>query len=155
MFAPEISSTGAYLEHLLRRHANYERLLVLISVIVPLIIPFIWYYPLVTLFDRRKTEVRVLEATGKKRRTIRGCFAVEGALVGASAFAAVLALCLPAMLIFKVLCFICKLPIEFSFGAIKMSTLLTAAAISASCALVSFGICYATTSTGRIKKKRK
>ena len=155
MFSPEISSMGAYLEHLLRRHANYERLMLLIGIIVPLIIPFIWYYPLVTLFDRRRTEVRVLEATGKKRRTIRGCFFVEGALVGASAFGAVLALCLPAMLIFKALCFICKLPLEFSFGSMRISTILIAAAASALCSVVSFGICYATTSTGRIKKKRK
>lgn len=144
-YLPAVSSTGGYLEHLLRRNANYSSLIMLISSIIPLIVPFIWYYPLATLHDRRRTEYSMLNAMGKNRRHVRLCFIIEGALVSICAFLTVMILCRPAMLVFKFICDRCHLPIEFDYGALSISVLLAAALFSALCAAVSFAICYTVT----------
>lgn len=150
---PSVSSTGEYLDHLLRKNANYSTIIMLISLIVPLIIPFIWYYPLATLFDRRRTELYVLHSMGKKKRTVRACFLFEGAAVTLTAFASVFLLCYPAMFIFKTVCSYFKLPLEFEYSYLSLSVLLVAAAASAVCAAVAFALCFATTK--HKKKTRK
>lgn len=141
-YMPVVSSTGGYLEHLLRKNANYSALIMLISSIIPLIVPFIWYYPLATLHDRRKTEYKMLDAIGKKRSHVRLCFIIEGILVSLCAFLTVAILCRPAMLVFKLICNWCNLPIEFDYSALSAEVLLTAALFSAICAAVSFAVCY-------------
>lgn len=150
-----VYSNGNYLTHLLRTSANYEVIMRLIGLIIPLIIPFIWYYPLATLFDRRKSEIRVLEAIGKKRRTIGACLLFEGAAVTLCAFLAVILLCLPTTFVFKTVCVLCELPLEFEYRFLSLPVLLTAGALSAVCAAICFCICCATTSSGRIKKRSR
>ncbi len=153
-YKPTVSSTGNYLQYLLRKNANYENVLMLTALIIPLIVPFIWYYPLATLFDRRRTELRVLEAMGKTRRKIRACFMGEGILVSLCAFLAVFVLCAPAMFVFKWVCRLAKLPLSFEYSYLSLPLLLLAGTLSAICALVSFAVCYLGTSSGRIKKRR-
>ncbi len=155
--APVISSTGEYLKFLLKKNANYQSVILLISTIIPLVVPFLWYYPLASLFDRRRNEIMVLRAMGKKKRTVRASFLHEGVLVSITAFLSVILMCAPAMLIFKTVCSLAKLPLEFEYKYLSLSTLAVAGAFSAVCAFISFWICYATTSsrkkTGKIRRK--
>ena len=143
--SPTVISKGAYVEYLLRRNANYSTIMMLISLLVPLIIPFIWYYPLSTLFERRRTELSLLRALGKKRAEIFRSFALEGALVSALAFLSVFVLCYPAMFIFKLVCKWCSLPLAFEYGNLTLAVLVIAAAFSAICAALSYAICYIAT----------
>ena len=154
-FVPKLSSTGNYLEYLLRKNANYSTIIMLISIIVPLIVPFIWYYPIATLFDRRKSELYVLRAMGKSKGTLLRCFITEGALVSIASFLTVMLLCYPAMFVFKSVCTLCKLPLEFDYSYLSLPALLAAGMFSALCAAVSFAICYMTTAKGRSKKPRR
>ena len=144
-YLPRVVSTGGYLEYLLRKSANYSTLIMLISAIIPLIVPFIWYYPLATLQERRRTELEMLRAMGKRRRTIHACFGLEGLLVSLCAFVTVLLLAYPTMLVFKSVCVIAKLPLEFDYVNLTLPVLLIACAFSAVSAAVSFAICYAAT----------
>jgi ABC-type lipoprotein release transport system permease subunit len=141
--APKVTAKGSYVDYLLRKNANYSTIMMLISMLVPLIIPFIWYYPLSTLFDRRRAELQLLRAFGKKRGQIRRSFALEGILVSTAAFVSVLLMCYPAMFIFKQVCKWCKLPLTFEYGNLTLTTVILAAAFSALCAAVSFAVCYA------------
>ncbi len=144
-----ISSTGNYLQHLLKSNSNYSTVLSLISLIIPLIIPFIWYYPLASFFDRRKTEVRLLHTFGKKRATVAACYAIEGLLLAVSAFLVTVVLCVPAMGIFKAVCTLGKLPLEFEYSFVSPSAVCMAAGACALCAFVAFCVCALST-----KKKK-
>ncbi len=152
---PSVSSSGEFLQHLLRKNANYSAIIKVISILVPLIIPFIWYYPLSSLFDRRRTELVILNAFGKKKSTVRSCFFFEGSLVTLSAFASVFLLCYPAMLAFKVICTLFKMPIEFEYQYLSIEHLLFAAGVSALCAAISFAVCFTTTKKKKSKKTRR
>ncbi len=143
--SPTVISKGAYVEYLLRRNANYSTIMMLIGMLIPLIIPFIWYYPISTLFDRRRTELSLLRAFGKKRSQIFRGFALEGILVSVSAFLSIIVLCYPAMFIFKLICNWCKLPLAFEYSDLTLAVLLVAATFSALCAAVSFVVCYIAT----------
>ncbi len=151
---PTVSSTGSYLQYLLRRNSNYESSLALVSSILPLLIPFIWYYPTATLFDRRRTEIAVLVSVGKKKRKIRAAFILEGIFAAIAAFAAVLLLCLPCMWVFKTVCTFAKLPLSFEYEFISLPILMGAGAFAALCAFLSMLVCYCTTASGRIKKSK-
>ena len=150
---PSVRSTGKYLEYLLRRSSNYASAVKLISLLSPLTVPFIWYYPLATLFDRRKNEIGILRAIGQKRSTIRMSFFKEGFFVTVTAFLAVMLLCYPSMLIFKIVSAVAKLPLEFEYAFLTPSVLLSAGAFSAICAAVSFAICFSSTFRSRKFKK--
>ncbi len=151
---PTLSSTGGYLEYLLRRNSNYESSLSLVALILPLLIPFIWYYPTATLFDRRRTEIAVLAYMGKTRKKIRGAFIAEGVFAALAAFVSVLLLCLPCMWVFKTVCTLAKLPLSFEYRFISLPALLLAAAFAALCAFVSMLVCYSSTASGSIKKSK-
>lgn len=150
---PSVRSTGKYLEYLLRRSSNYASAVKLISLLIPLTVPFIWYYPLATLFDRRKNEIGILRAIGQKRSTIRMSFFKEGLFVTVTAFLAVMLLCYPSMLVFKIVSAVAKLPLEFEYAFLTPSVLLSAGAFSAICAAVSFAICFSSTFRSRKFKK--
>lgn len=155
-FNPSVKSTGNYLDYLLRKNANYSTIITVIGLIVPLIVPFIWYYPIATLFDRRRSELYVLRTIGKSRKTLTASFATEGALVCIAAFLSVILLCYPAMFVFKTICTLCKLPLEFDYSYLSLPALLLAGAFTALCAAISFAVCYVTTaSKGRVKKPRR
>ncbi len=138
----EVISKGSYADYLLRKTANYATIMILIGTLVPLIIPFIWYYPISALFDRRRTELQLLRALGKKRSQIFKSFAIEGAIVSASAFASVVLFCYPALFVFSILCAICGLPMTLEVGKLTPLFMLAAAAFSALCAAISFVICF-------------
>ncbi len=150
-----IASSGEYLDYLIKKNSNYSAVISILLLLIPLIIPFIWYYPLASLFDRRRTELRTLEAMGKKKKSIAAAFGIECAMVSAFAFAAVLLLCMPSMLLFKTVCGLAALPLEFEYSYLSPAVLLAAGGISAACACVSFIVCYTTTSKGRIRKVRR
>jgi hypothetical protein len=97
----------------------------------------------------------VLNAIGKKKRTVRACYFFEGALVCAVAFASVFLLTFPAMFVFKTVCILAELPLEFEYSYLSLPILLTAAAISAVCAAISFAACYSTTFRKKVKKPRR
>lgn len=149
-----VTSTGEFLRQLLHKNANYSTILSLIAMIIPLIVPFIWYYPLSSLFDRRHTELYILEAIGKKRSHISRAFLVEGTLVCICAFITVIILCYPAMFFFKTVCNYCKIPLEFEYSALSVPVLMLAAVFSSTSAAISFAICTLSTMTRR-KKQRK
>ncbi len=151
---PTVSSTGGYLQYLLRRNSNYESSLALVSAILPLLIPFIWYYPTATLFDRRRTEIAVLASIGKKKRKIRTAFIIESIFAALAAFVAVLLLCLPCMWVFKTVCTLANLPLSFEYEFISLPMLIVTGAFAALCALVSILVCYGTTASGHIKKSK-
>ena len=140
-----VESKGAFVEYILRKNANYSTIMMLIGFLVPLIIPFIWYYPIATLFDRRRNEMLLLRAVGKKRSQIFASFAIEGSLVSLGAFLAVVLFCYPALLTFSAICAICGLPMTIDVNVLTPIVMLVAAAFSALCAAVSFAICYVTT----------
>ncbi len=154
LLRPSVSSTGSYLKYLLRRNSNYESSLSLISSILPLLIPFIWYYPTATLFDRRKAEIAVLSSLGKKKRKIRAAFIFEGIFAAMAAFAAVLLLSLPCMWAFKTVCTLAKLPLSFEYAFISLPMLIVTGAFAALCAFVSMLVCYGTTASGHTKKSK-
>ena len=122
--------------------------------IIPLIVPFIWYYPLSSLFDRRRTELYLLEAMGKKRSHVSKAFLVEGILVCICAFITVILLCYPAMFFFKTVCDYCKIPLEFEYSALSAPTLVLAAVFSCISAALSFAICFLSTMTRRRKNRK-
>lgn len=140
-----VSSSGAYLDRLLRENADYSSVILLISILIPMIIPFIWYYPLSTLFDRRRSEIKVLEAIGKTRKQIYASFAVEGALLCACAFLTVPVLCGPVMLIYKLSCIFFRLPIEFEYSYLSLPILIVGGLAVALCAAICFLVCLAGT----------
>ncbi len=150
-----ISSSGEYLEYLIKKNSNYSSVISILVLLIPLIIPFIWYYPLVSLFDRRKNEFKILETIGKKKASVFRAFATEGVMVTLCAFCAVALLCMPAMLLFKTVCSLAALPIEFEYSYLTAPTLLLAGAFSAVCAAAAFAVCYLTTSKGGIKNKKR
>lgn len=154
-YGTSVTSTGEYLEHLLRKNANYSTLIMLISSLIPLIVPFIWYYPLTSLFERRKTEFAVLYSMGKRKRQIRGSILLEGVLVSICAFATVFIAVFPAMVVFKLICTTCKLPLAFEYSHLSLSVLVSAAAFSAACAAVSFVVGYVVTSPKTKKHHRR
>lgn len=151
-YKPTTSSTGEYLQFLLRKNANYSTLISLISILIPFIVPFIWYYPMTTLHERRKTEFKVLDAMGKRRSQLRATFAIEGALVSASAFITVILATWPAMFVFKTVCKLCSLPLEFEYANLTLPVLLTAAALSAVCAAASFALSFVISAPKRRRK---
>ena len=63
-YLPSVSSTGEYLQYLLRKNANYSTLIMLISTLIPLIVPFIWYHPLA---ERRNSRCFTPWASAKSR----------------------------------------------------------------------------------------
>lgn len=149
-----VSSTGAYLDRLLRANADYSSVILLISILIPMIIPFIWYYPLSTLFDRRRSEIKILEAIGKKRGQIYASFAAECALLCACAFLTVPVLCGPVMLIYKLSCIFFRLPIEFEYSYLSLPILIAGGAAVALCAAICFCICVAGTLPRKNKRKK-
>ena len=149
-----VTSTGEFLRQILHKNANYSTILSLIAMIIPLIVPFIWYYPLSSLFDRRRTELYLLEAMGKKRSHVSKAFLVEGMLVCICAFITVILLCYPAMFFFKTVCDYCKIPLEFEYSALSAPTLVLAAVFSCISAALSFAICFLSTMTRRRKNRK-
>jgi hypothetical protein len=145
-YGTSVSSTGEYLQYLLRKNANYSTLILLISSLIPLIVPFIWYHPMSSLFERRKTEFAVLLAMGKKKRQMRTAVFFEGLMVSLCAFVTVLVMTFPAMLVFKVICILFKLPIAFEYANLTAPVLIAAALFSSLSAAASFVIGYTLTS---------
>lgn len=151
-----VTSTGAFLDFLLKKNANYGLWISVIGVLIPLTLPFIWYYPLATLFERRRHDYLTLKNLGKKKSKIRAIFFLEGIMVALTALLAITLLCYPCMFIFDFVCFFFELPIDFHVSFLTPATLISACAAGVICVAFSFVICYfiAAPKKPKIKKQR-
>ncbi len=138
----KITSTGAFLDFMLKKNANYGLWISVIGILVPMTLPFIWYYPLATLFERRKHDYITLKNLGKKKSKIRAIFIFEGLMAALTALLAISVLCYPCMFIFDFVCFFFELPIDFNISFLTPATFLLACTAGVACVALSFIICY-------------
>ncbi|MBO5415755.1 MAG: hypothetical protein J6A83_03920 [Clostridia bacterium] len=152
-----IVSNGAFLDFLLKKNANHGLWISVIGTLIPLTLPFIWYYPLATLFERRRHDYITLKNLGKKKSKIRAIFFLEGLMVALTALIAIALLCYPCMLAFDLVCFLFELPIDFNVSFLTPATFISACAAGLFCVALSFVICYfiAAPKKPKIKKTKK
>lgn len=127
--AIKLSSTNQYIDITLRRSADYSVWLKLISMLTPLLIFPLWYYPQTMMMARRRKDYVVLSKIGKSQREIRLIFLIESALAALSAMLGIIIMCPIGTLIFGFVTQYFELPLSFSikhfsFGALGLSCLI-------------------------------
>lgn len=141
-YISSVSSTGAFLDFMLKKNANYGLWISVIGILIPMTLPFIWYYPLATLFERRKHDYLTLKNLGKKKSNIISVFFIEGFMVALCALLAISLLCYPCMYVFDFVCFFFELPIDFNVSYLSPANFISAVAAGVACVALSFVICY-------------
>ena len=99
-----VTETNEFLSHTLEKAKNMKARLILISLLVLLICPLVWFFSQILFFAKRKSEMDALRCFGAVEREIRGVYLLSGVYMAVASIFMTLLLAYSASGILFLLC---------------------------------------------------